>query len=274
MAEADSLNDIYIDIPFIEESNEEKKEESLVVPWLTENSDTPSPSSSYIDDGILITRKHTVPFVYVSGLPNRTSSLDDLRRKSDDYSCAILRYDSRRSHYSEYGGSFRHSRRKSTERKSSVRSSVRSYRSRKSSSNFERSRSTRSSKSSNRIPSVIPQPIQKTEEELKRERRHRIAVWLVLGAFIFIAISSILIVMVTLTHQSEYVHDNNNTFIYYTFLKPSNFTQVMKLKHIYLKFYEIVTCLFVFMDVLVNNKYIYITLYSFYMNIIRFGMFE
>lgn len=56
------------------------------------------------------------------------------------------------------------------------------------------------------------------EEELKKNRRHRIAFWMVLGSFIFIALSSILVVVVTLTHQSEY----NTTVTYYTFAKPSS----------------------------------------------------
>lgn len=242
MAESEHYKDVFVDIPFITEDidcNDEDKRSlskggsSLVVPWLEtkSSSNSPSPSSSFRDDGVLITRKHTVPFVFVSGQPQQTSSLEDLRRKNSDCYCEFSRHNSsRRSNYSEYGGSFRQSRRKSSNcsdrRTSSMRSSVRSSRSRKGSNHFERSRSARSSKSSRRMSNNVLE-VPKSQEDLEREKRHRIAVWLVLGAFIFIAISSILVVIVTLTHQSEYIHHDNNTVTYYTFLRPSNFSQVI-----------------------------------------------
>lgn len=243
--EGTSLNDIFVDIPYISDEVEDRKSPSpsskndIVSLWLTENqnnliSATPSPSSSIREDGLLLTRKHTAPFVYVSGHPSKTSSLDDIRRKSD-CSCNFSRTGySRRSNYSEFGGSFRHNSNRN--RKNSFRNSSRS---RKSSYNFDRrsikSVSRRTSGSGNMQPAVI----QKTEEQIQKEHRHRVAVWLVLGSFIFIAISSILVVIVTLTHQSEYVYNENNTVTYYTFLKPSNFTQVIFLKFWSLKWRKV-----------------------------------
>lgn len=233
-----SLKDVYVDIPFMAEDSISdnkslsKGESPLVVSWLADNrnySDSPSPSSSFRDDGALLSRKHTVPFVYVSGNPCRTASLDDLRRKNSVCDCPSRQGYRRRSHYSEYGGSFRQSRRKysTSERRYVRKGSTRSSRSRKSSGPLERNKSVKSSESnfSRRMSNNLPPPPVKTEEDLKKERRHRIAVWLVLGAFIFIALASILVVVVTLTHRSEYVHENS-TCVYYTFLKPWNFTQV------------------------------------------------
>lgn len=232
------LNDVYVDIPYITEdpNSDERKEvtlcqaeSSVVVPWYTaenrNHSDSPSPSSSFRDDGALLKRKHTVPFVFVSGQPYRTSSLNDIRGRTDYCVCpTITRQGSgRRSQYSEYSPRSS-SRRKSatSDRRSSVRSSVKSNRSRKSSYGLERSRSIRSSYSRRVSTIVSTPPIRKTEEDLKREKRHRIAVWLVLGSFIFIAISSILVVIITLTHQSEHNSKDNTTRVYYTFARPSN----------------------------------------------------
>lgn len=237
---SETINDVYVDIPFITEevnTNERrlsKGDGSVVVPWYRTDSrthsDSPSPCSSFRDDGALLTRKHTVPFVFVSGQPYRTSSLGDINGIGRAEGCvypAISRHIyGRRSQYSEFGvsrsGSSRSRRKESTSsdyRRSSVRSSVRSNRSRKSSYNLDRSKSVRSNYS-RRIS--IPPPIQKTEEDLKREKRHRIAVWFLIGSFIFIAASSILVVIITLTHQSEYNYANNGSMYYYTFAKPSN----------------------------------------------------
>lgn len=232
------LNDVYIDVPYIteglDENNLSKVESSAIGQWCgvesRNNSDSPSPSSSFRDDGILLSRKQTVPFVFVSVQPYRTSSLDDVRSQGECGCRSISRHSyGRRSQYSEYTGSSRtgSSRRKgsttSEGRRSSVRSSIRSNKSRRSSNGLERNRSIRSTYSRRPSNNIIPTPpvIIKTEEDLKREKRHRIAVWLVLGSFIFIAISSILVVIITLTHQSEHIYDVNKTLPYYTFSRPS-----------------------------------------------------
>lgn len=228
---SDSLNDVYVDIPFIteriNERNLSKAESSVVSSWCTESrnhSDSPSPSSSFRDDGALLTRKHTVPFVFVSVQPYHTSSLDDVRGTTNYCGCRGISRNNygRRSQYSEFTGSSTagSNRRKSSTpsegRRSSVRSSVRSNKSRRSIYGLERNRSIRSAYS-RRASTNIPPTTTKTEDDLKRERRHQIAVWLVLGSFIFIAISSILVVIITLTHQSEH-----NSLVYYTFSPPSN----------------------------------------------------
>lgn len=238
---AHSLKDIYAEIPFISEDNNSENRSlskggsSLVVPWLSDTksySDSPSPSSSFREDGALLTRKPTIPFVFISGQPYRTASLDDLRRKNF-CRCSSRQGFRRKSQYSEYGGSFRQNRRKNStgEKRYSRRSSTRSSRSRKNSCHLERSKSIKSeSTGSRKLSSNLPPPEVKTEEDLMRAKRHRIAVWLVIAAFIFIALSSILVVVVTLTHQS-YVH-NNSTCTYYTFLRPSNITQVRFIFHL------------------------------------------
>lgn len=215
-----------------------ERQNSVTSSWYSTSSrlpsDSPSPSSSFREDRLLLQRKHTMPFVFVSGHPYRTSSLDDIRAGSCRRASTVAgqaeisrhRY-GRRSQYSEYS-----TRRKSSLHTSTRASSVRSSRSRRSSYGLDRSRpaSSRSrrvstTKCSSSIaaegtvdeqspPLVLS--LDYNDEIVKKQRRHRIAVWLVLGSFIFIAASSILVVVVTLTHQSEY----NNTMRYYTFAIP------------------------------------------------------
>ncbi|GLV41174.1 hypothetical protein CBL_04698 [Carabus blaptoides fortunei] len=213
-----------------------ERQNSLTSSWYSTSSrlpsDSPSPSSSFREDRSLLQRKHTLPFVFVSGHPYRTSSLDDIHACYAHSVAATTgraeisrhRY-GRRSQYSEY----------STRRKNSLHSrtsSVRSSRNRRNSCGLDRSRpaSSRSRKISiTKCPQQISPSVEAAEiideqspslvyndEIVKKQRRHRIAVWLLLGSFIFIAASSILVVVVTLTHQSEY----NNTMKYYTFAIP------------------------------------------------------
>lgn len=55
-----------------------------------------------------------------------------------------------------------------------------------------------------------------TPKELEKEKRRRRVVFAVVATFLFLLICSVLAVVVTLTHQSEFTAENK-TLTYYTF---------------------------------------------------------
>lgn len=156
-------------------------------------------------------------------LQRRASSVEEIRRYSL-LSNASFHYKKPSSRPSQFETQNSVKRIRSNSRQSSVKSnrSIRSNRSRRSSrysylSENERQRSVnlranrrRSNTNHNEVPFAI-----KIIDESK-EAKHRKIVYIVGGTFIFILICCVLAVVITLTHQSEYLTENR-TYSYYTF---------------------------------------------------------
>ena len=90
----------------------------------------------------------------------------------------------------------------------------------------------RKSSASNRRSSVASSRRHKTSsattrkwlspEQKARERKRRRTVYIVVGTFLFILFSCVLVVIVTLTHQSEWGRRNSTVARYYTFAPPAD----------------------------------------------------
>lgn len=157
-------------------------------------------------------------------LQRRASSLEEIRRYSflSNASFHYKNVASRQSCQFETQDSMKKIRPHS--RKSSVKSnrSTRSNRSRRNSRcsylpENERRRSVylaANRRHSNTNRNDVPFEIKIIDEN--KEARHRKIVYLVAGTFIFILICCVLAVVITLTHQSEYLTENR-TYSYYTF---------------------------------------------------------
>lgn len=154
----------------------------------------------------------------LAGNKRRISSLEELRLFNDHIVPEVLIREKRaRRQPSQL-------RRKSSAYESCRRASVASNRSRRGSRRcsysypeYERRKSSASQSrrnSSMRSGRSLQQEM--TPKQLEKEKRRRKVVFAVVATFLFILVCSVLAVVVTLTHQSEFTAENK-TLTYYTF---------------------------------------------------------
>lgn len=66
-----------------------------------------------------------------------------------------------------------------------------------------------------------------TPKEAEKEKRRRRVVFVVVATFLFLLVCSVLAVVVTLTHQSEFTAENK-TLTYYTFAPDATIVTMMQ----------------------------------------------